>query len=156
MTDWTAHNKRVFFNGVTDYKNAIETRINKVFAAVAESVIVYIEGAGTIPVCTGNLSDSTGVGIYRNGQLTSYAPAQKAIVPQSYKGQAVWGYQELVKALGLAATEFSRGIWIVVFSSVPYAVKVEERRDYFEYGVVKDILSEFKRFMKTEFPQFKS
>lgn len=156
MTDRTAENKKVFLNGIIDYKKNIETRINKVFAQLAQSVIAYVEGAGTIPVFTGNLSDSTGVGVYLNGKLQSYAPAQKAIVPQSYKGQTVWGYQELVKALNLAITEFSRGIWVVVFSSVPYAVKMEEKRDYFQHGVVDDMLSEFKRLMKAEFPDFKA
>jgi hypothetical protein len=153
--DFGNNNDKVFRKILKKRVRGLEDRIVKVLTDLAKSVVMYVEGSGQIPVYTGNLADSTGVGVYRNGRLTSYAPTKRALEPQSYKEQTVWGYEELDQALVMASTDFSNGIWIVLFSAVPYAVKLEGKYDYFEGGVVKDMLGEFKRIVKAEFPNFK-
>lgn len=155
MKDWSSHNKKVFTIGLTKYREALELRIIKVLTELAESVIVYVEGSGQLPIYTGNLADSTGVGVYRNGHLTSYLPTKRAIEPQTYEGQTVWGDEALMDALQLSATEFSSGIWIVLFSAVPYALKLEEKYNYFDDGVVVDMMNEFRTLVSAEFKNFK-
>lgn len=155
MTKWLSHNKKIFSIGLNKYREELELRIVNVLTELAQSIIVYVEGAYQIPIYTGNLSDSTGVGIYRNGHLTSYLPTKKAIVPQTYEGQTIWGDEELINALQLSATEFSSGIWIVLFSAAPYAFKLEEKYNYFNDGIVEDMMNEFRTLVSAEFPNFK-
>lgn len=151
--DWTAHNNRVFEKILQQKADNIEARIEKVFRQVAEDVIVFIEGANEIPIYTGNLADSTGLGIYRNGVLTSYLPTKKAVEPQTFGyNQNVWGADELQRALNVSATEFATGIWLVLFSAVPYALFIEDKYNYFEDGVVQDLLQQFYSAIRAEFP----
>ncbi len=152
MKDWSSHNKKVFSIGLNKYREGLEMRIVNVLTELAQSVIVYVEGSGQLPIYTGNLADSTGVGVYRNGHLTSYLPTKRAIVPQEYEGQTVWGDEELMNALQMSATEFSSGIWIVLFSAVPYAFKLEKKYNYFDDGIVEDMMSEFRTLVSAEFP----
>ena len=111
---------------------------------VADETVIYIEGGGVVPVDTSNLKDSTGVGVYYDGSLQKYIPIQDAIVPR----EGVWGTDQISTALAMASTMFSTGIWLVLMSTMPYAVKVDlSHANWFSDTLVNDlkdrILNEF-------------
>ena len=134
----------------------VDKRIDEVFdkhianlsgylATLAQDVIEYIDSQKAIPIYTGNLRDATGIGVYTNGKLTRYVPSQIATRPQSsgfnYTNiYNIWGYQYLSDALEAASKEYSKGVWFVLFSAVPYAFYIEDRYNYF--SDLKDIIYE--------------
>lgn len=80
------------------------------------------------PVWTGNLADATGIGIYADGVLSSYIPIKRADRPQENGiGEEVWGTEELTDALSRASSKFSKGLWLVVFSTMDYARRIETK-----------------------------
>ena len=86
----------------------------------------------TIPVDTRNLMEGTGIGIYYNGVLRSFRQDDIATVPKTIRGQEVWGRKTLAQALSIGASKYSSGLWIVLFSTMPYAKYVNWRTDFFE------------------------
>lgn len=133
-------NISVFNKGVRDYAKRLELRVESVLSKVAEDVVIYIESGAAIPVQTGNLQDSTGVGIYRNGSLRKYIPVK--IAQEQRDGK--WGSDELLKALSMASTDFVSGVWICLFSTMPYAMKIDEKYNYFDDDVVADMVRNVK------------
>lgn len=139
MADHTAHNSKVFKVGLEQYaERVIKTKLEAVLRGVAQELVNAIDGAfepfeqyggGTkqFPVWTGQLHDATGVGVYINGRLSSYVPTAKGFYPQFDEGEdEIVGSERLQTALNNAVSQFSKGIWIVLFSAVPYAYKVNE------------------------------
>lgn len=133
----------------------IDKRIDEVFdkhianlsdylATLAQDVIEYIDSQKVIPIYTGNLKDATGIGVYRNGVLKKYVPSRIATVPQSsgfhHRNEYdIWGHQYLSDALEAASKEeYGKGIWIVLFSAVPYAFYIEDRDAFF--SDIKDVM----------------
>jgi len=105
-------------------------------------------GRESIPYDTGNLMDSTGIGIYIDGVLIDFRYENQANVPQTFHGQVVWGKDKLDKALTLGASIYNTGVWIVLFSTVPYAI-YQDRLSGFFTDVMKSnmkylVLSQFK------------
>ena len=103
----------------------------------------YIERTGEI-----DGMDSTGVGVYVNGVLSAFRYSQQATVPQTYHGKKVWGKETLDKALAFGASTYIDGVWIVIFSTVPYAGYQDKLSGFFS-GVMKQnlkylVLSQFK------------
>lgn len=104
---------------------------------LAQDVMEYIDSQKLIPIYTGNLKDATGIGVYSEGVLKQYVPSRIATRPQSsgFNHQNIyniWGYQYLSDALEAGSkAEYSRGVWFVVFSAVPYAFYIEDRDGYF-------------------------
>lgn len=137
MSDNTA----IFNKGLINYSRNIEKKIMEILDYVAQDIIIFIEGSPDIPVSTGNLRDSTGIGIYQHGVLRKYEPINTAVIAQKYKGNQIWGFQELDKAYTYGATLYSKDIWLVLFSSVPYAVSVNSYSDYFDEQIVKELKS---------------
>lgn len=95
-------------------------------SSVAQKLVDYIENDARIPEYSSNLRDATGVGVYMNGALASYVPTKKATKKQKsgfhYRNEyGIDGAEYLSQAISDAATSFSDGIWIVLFSAVPYA-----------------------------------
>lgn len=158
---WEKHNQDVFKKALAEHRNALEKRLTNVFYALAESVKMYIEEAGNLPYFSGNLADSTGVGVYQNGVLRAFAPIQRASMPQMYRNEFVWGSPLLERALGEGTSKFPKGIWVVLYSTVPYAVKVDTQgtknhlEGYFSERLVEDMLNQFKLAFAREFPNIK-
>lgn len=139
MSDYTAHNSKVFKAGVEQYaERVIKTKLEAVLREVAQKMVAAIDnafvpfeqyGGGTnqFPVWEGQLHDATGVGVYIDGRVSSYIPTTKGFDPQ-FDGDedGIIGSERLQQALKSAATQFSKGIWIVIFSATPYAYKVNE------------------------------
>lgn len=114
--------------------------------SIADEILSVVQGS--IPYFTGNLMDSTGIGVYVNGVLHAFRYDQQADVPQTYKGQKVWGKDTLDKAFSLGSSTYIDGVWIVIFSTVPYAAYQNSLKGYFS-DVIKPtarqfVLSHFK------------
>lgn len=158
---WEKHNQDVFKKALAEHRNALEKRLTNVFHELAEAVKAYIESLAGIPVFTGNLADSTGLGVYYNGMLKEFMPTQRANMPQTYQGEIVWGNSLLEMALADAAYKYNKGIWVVLFSTVPYAVRVDKNgttrfaEGYFSNDLVPDMLNQFKLAFAREFPNIK-
>lgn len=147
MAQTSNNNIGIFNGGIDTFVKRWKARAFEVLSKVADDVIIFIEGGGTIPVYTGNLQDSTGIGIYIDGVLVKFKPNPIADLPQTHNGKTVYGSTELDRALELGTSEFATGIWIVLFSSVPYALQVQERTNFFSQDVAEDLL---KQFLKSE------
>lgn len=143
MADYTSHNSHVFENMLTQYaENTLATRIEATLKRVAEKMVGIIDnsfkmpsGTDTFPVFTANLHDATGVGVYINGSVASFIPTKRATTMQTHKGVEVDGNSLLSTALSEASTTYSKGIWIVLFSAVPYAYKVDTQGSPIHRGV---------------------
>ena len=113
---------------------------------IADEVLNIVEDS--IPYDTGNLMDSTGVGVYVNGVLSAFRFDNQATKPQYFHGKEVWGRKTLDEALKLGAGTYVDGVWIVIFSTVPYAGYQDKLSGFFS-SVMKSnlkymVLSQFK------------
>lgn len=133
MSKHAAANRQAISSGLRDFsRRIVKPQIEAMLRQVAQLLVSYIDGAFTpprgtrqFPVDTGNLHDATGVGVYIDGRLSAYLPTAMATDQQSYRGQiGIDGALRLRNAVQGAATRFSSGIWIVLFSTVPYAYSV--------------------------------
>lgn len=165
---WVGHNNKVFRKAIAEHRAKLEKKLISVLDDLANEIVDYIEAFSEIesmPYYTANLADSTGVGVYLDGTLMVYMPTQKATEPQEYNGnENVWGTEYLYDALVAGQADFNRGTWVVLFSSVPYAVKVDDfgttHRDgststpagYFSDRLTSEMLENFKTAFAREFP----
>lgn len=133
MSNYTAHNSKVFKIGLKDYaERVVKVSLETMLRGVAEKLVAYIDGgfappSGSMqfPVDTGNLHDATGVGVYIDGRLSSYLPTAIAVRQQTNQGEiGIDGSIALRNAVQATATRFAKGIWIVLFSTVSYAYKI--------------------------------
>lgn len=119
----------------------VETDVHRdvisILERVADRIILNIEN-DAIPVDTGNLQDSTGIGIYHGDVLKRYIPRQTAIVSRSNiypdgltTRNDVWGYKEIQSAINYGAMKYSNDYCLVIFSAMPYANLVDARTNYF-------------------------
>lgn len=144
MADYTAHNSKVFKVGLKDFaEREIKAKLETMLRSVAERLVAYIDGGFTppwgtsqFPVYTGNLHDATGVGVYIDGRLSSYIPTAIAVDQQTNQGEiGIDGSINLRNALQAATSQFSKGIWIVLFSTVSYAYKINTQGSRWGRGV---------------------
>lgn len=136
MSKHTADNARVFKAGLNNFaQKDIKAKLEVMLRGVAEKLVAYSDGGFTppdgttqFPVDTGNLHDATGVGVYIDGRLSSYIPTAIAVEQQTNCGEVgIDGSINLRLALQHATSRFSKGIWIVLFSTVPYAYKINSQ-----------------------------
>lgn len=150
--DWVAHNVAVLKDGITLFVNKKKTEIEAALKKVAFEFITKIEtGEIPIPVYTGNMSDATGLGLYVDGRMSAFLPFPIAIQKQSTGPslggrRAVDGHQFLAASIREGQTVFTTGIWIVLYSAVPYATKIDAEgskwgrgQDYFKNA--KEVLT---------------
>ena len=141
---WMKSNQKLIERRIDEVSNNSLARLLNVLYTVAQDVMEYIDSRKVIPIYTGNLKDATGIGVYRNGVLKRYVPSQIATRPQSSgfhhrNVYDIWGHQYLSDALEAASKEdYSKGIWIVLFSAVPYAFYIEDRDAFF--SDIKDVM----------------
>jgi len=130
-------NSKVIQLGIDDFvRNNIRPQILAALKVVAQRMVQYIDngfvmpdGTAQFPVDTANLHDATGVGVFDNGVLSSYVPTKRA-TRKAHTGlgspkSGIDGSMLLQTALRDAAGTYSEGLWIVVFSTVPYAYYIE-------------------------------
>lgn len=163
MSDYTAHNSKVFKVGLNDYaERVIKAKIVAMLKSVAQTLVDIIDGSFVMPdgneqfpVFTANLHDATGVGVYSDGAVQYFIPTKRATDAQhdsSYN--FFYGSDLLRQAISNGATQFAKGIWIVLFSTVPYAYEINEYGSskgrgagFFESlknTLLKDVLSNLK------------
>ena len=133
MKNYASHNKMVFKSTLEDAKYRISRPLlTAKLRKIAVDMVDEIDGNlwnndDTFPIWTSNLHDSTGIAVYDYGTITSFIPPQYAIEPQEYEDiQNIWGSQYLKDFINENAGKFSNGIWIVLFSAVPYAGLINE------------------------------
>lgn len=142
---WMPHNIEVIKKKCRHFLvQEVKPQLRVILDNAAQAVLDYIEEMTSLPQYTGNLHDATGVGIYVDGQLSSYVPTKIATRYQSsgfhYRNEyKIDGNLYLQSALRDAAMDFSDGIWIVVFSAVPYAFYIQERPEHY-FSEISDVL----------------
>lgn len=129
---WMPHNLDVIKNKCRyQITKVSRPKLTAILQEVAQKIVNEIDSITSIPNYTGNLRDSHGVGVYAYGTLTSYIPTKTATKAQSsgfhYRNEYnIWGTEYVSQALQDATTDFSDGIWIVLFAAVPYAFYINE------------------------------
>lgn len=108
-------------------KREVLTRLRRIAQAMVDFIDSHFaDDDEHFPQYTANLHDATGVAIYDDGRLESYFPVQRAVYPQQTEfGEEEWGSRELEEAAKQGMTKFSKGLWLVLFSSSSYSVNVE-------------------------------
>lgn len=140
-------------------KEFMETKVHRdilmILERVASDVLIFIEGAGEIPIDTGNLQDSTGIGIYHEAVLKRYVPRKTAIEPRTDiypKGlttrKSVWGTDILNEAISKGVTQYRDGYVMVIFSAMPYAKLINLKTDYFSRNVRADFYRTLDNFVQ--------
>lgn len=123
----TEQNLKVFRKSCRDYLFVKKKmQLVAILTDLARKLVSYIESDARIPEYSSNLRDATGVGVYVDGALTSYVPTKRATKTQKsgfhYRNEyGIDGSAYLTQAILDASTRFGKGIWIVLFSAVPYA-----------------------------------
>ena len=137
-------NVEIFNHGMQQAARIIEDNIFDALDTIATELMNNYHNEDNIPVVTGNLADSTGIGIYMKGSLIKYIPNQIAEVPRvgifgvrAMTGEIgiseeVWGANQLDIALDWGDWYYNDGIWLVLFSTMPYAIDVDLRTSFFQ------------------------
>lgn len=128
---YTAYNKSVLMKGLTVHvKNVVTPELVDVLKRVAQQIVTAIDTGEYIPEYTGNLHDATGVAVYADGAVVSFLPTKHA----TKKGKSgfggvnhygIDGNEFLTRTIADASTTFAKGVWFVVFSTVPYAYYID-------------------------------
>lgn len=125
-------NLEVIKRGLNNFvKQRVKPHITSILTEVAQDVVDYIDQISSktdavgLPVYTGALHDASGVGVYRDGILAAYRPRQIYNSKES-TGQMLSPENMLDYALSWGAQKFPTGIWLVVFSAIPYAAQIDE------------------------------
>ena len=154
MKNYASHNKMVFKSTLEDVKYRISRPLlTAKLRKIAVDIVDEIDGNlwnndDTFPIWTSNLHDSTGIAVYDYGAIASFIPPQYAVEPQEHGDiHDIWGSQYLKDFMNENASKFSKGIWIVLFSAVPYAGKVNEvgsprGRGINFFGLLKEMMSD--------------
>ena len=130
---FASHNSKVFKAGLEQYKvRVMKQQLLTVLKSVAQTMVSIIDGSFTMPdgsvtfpVWSANLHDATGVGVYSDGAIQYFMPTKKATSPQRIGlDNNIWGASYLQMAISNGSSKFSKGIWLVLFSSIPYAYEI--------------------------------
>lgn len=144
-------NDKIFTKLLDRFAKKVETKMVITFQDVAREVLDYIKRPDTTPYWTGNLQDSTGLAIYKDSKLVKYFPPEReAESPQDYEGREIWGYVEIALAFAEGVMMFPSGMWVVLFSAVPYAIDQELLNGYFTV-MTSEMEHIFKQRMKQAF-----
>lgn len=156
---WISRNKAALEQGMRKHiNNVTKPELVAYLRKVAEQLVAAIDGnTFSIPVYTGNLKDATGVGVYVDGVMSAFMPTKTAIKKQSagasVTGESrpyIFGSEFLAASLREASTTFSTGVWLVIFSAVPYAYKINTEgspkgrgKGYWD-AIVNDVIANLK------------
>ncbi len=112
-------------------KNVIMPDLLAMLTRVAQDIVAAIDSGSYIPEWTANLHDATGVAIYNDGMVQKFLPTKKATkkTKSGFGGvnhYDIDGSEFLQRTIAEAATTFSKGLWFVVISAVPYAYYIDQ------------------------------
>lgn len=163
---WVAHNRAVVTNTVNMLVAEAEKIILKGLKQCADWIIddIVKQRDTAIPVYTGNLHDSTGVAVYVNGRTFYMKVPPKSAKRMQHTGPSrgnrrnIDGHEFLMLSISEGASVYNNGIWIVIYSAVPYAARIDtlgsplgRGKDYFWnlkntlLGYVKGSFEELKQ-----------
>lgn len=155
---WRKVNGKVFTTKLRKDSDAFAKALIPVLREAADQTVKVVQNSfgNPLPFYTGNLQDSTGVGIYKDSVLVAYAkPVPVAVESQKYRGRRVEGEVELQQAFSEGTSNFPTGIWCILITAVPYATHLQkEDRDFFsEIGRIfqRNVESAIKRGLPGEF-----
>lgn len=138
MSEWSAHNQAVVNKSVKDFiaqqKRLLVAKLRKVAKEMLDNVdIGFVRppfkpgGSDQFPVWTGQMADSIGLGLYIDG-VTEYLMAPKNSIEfqtsGNYQGK-IYGHELLQQMITITAAKYPQGIWMVLFTAVPYAQSVD-------------------------------
>lgn len=127
------NNNRVIKLAISDATRDITAELTVMCRNIASLMVAAIDnnftmpnGTMQFPVDTANLHDATGVAVYTNGVCTAYIPTKRATKAQH---SGFYGYQRVVGSDRVAsamknARRYNKGVWIVLYSTVPYALPI--------------------------------
>ena len=146
MSQYTSRNAGIIGRKMNGRRNNSFFADIEKLKVIAQEVLDIVRDS--IPYDTGNLMDSTGVGVYIYGVLHDFRFENQATNPQHFHGREVWGRKTLEEALKLGTGLYADGVWIVIFSTVPYAGYQDKLSGFFS-GIMKSnlkymVLSQFK------------
>ena len=140
MGNFTAQNSSVFHSGTKNYiEHVVKPKLEAMLRKLAQDTVSYIDGAFSpipphapggnelFPVWEGQLRDATGCAVYIDGRVSSFIPTSKGRYLQHDEESGIEnidGTEFLKNAIELASTRFIKGLWIVLFSAVPYAFRI--------------------------------
>ena len=144
MGNFTAQNSSVFHAGTKNYiEHVVKPKLEAMLRKLAQDTVSYIDGAfvpippyadedgeggnDLFPVWEGQLRDATGCAVYIDGRISSFIPTSKGRYKQHDAESGITdivGSEFLKNAIELASTRFIKGLWIVLFSAVPYAFRI--------------------------------
>lgn len=129
---YTGYNKSVLMKGLTVHaKRVIQPDLIAVLKRAADTVVTAID-SGYIPEYLGNLHDATGCAVYADGAVVYFRPTAKHASKKGKSGfggvnhYEIDGSEFLQRTVADAASTFSKGVWFVVMSTVPYAYYINE------------------------------
>lgn len=130
---WVAHNHTVITNSINLFVEATKKHVILLLRQVCDVVLDYIEGKAdiTIPIYTGNLHDATGIVLYVDG-FANYmrfpnkiATKKQSTGPSLGSRRYIDGHEFLRRSFFEGETVFNKGVWIVLYSAVPYAAHID-------------------------------
>lgn len=140
MGNFTSQNSSVFHAGTKNYiEHVVKPKLEAMLRKLAQDTVSYIDGAfvpippyapggnDLFPVWEGQLRDATGCAVYIDGRVSSFIPTSKGRYLQHdlISGiENIDGTEFLKNAIELASSRFTKGLWIVLFSAVPYAFRI--------------------------------
>lgn len=130
---WVAHNHAVVTNSINLFVDEVKKQIIKALRGVADDMLYYIESEAdiSIPIYTGNMHDATGVAVYADGRCNYLKVPVKKATRKQHTGPSMGsrrnidGHEFLMKSIQEGAGVFNNGIWIVLYSAVPYAAHID-------------------------------
>ena len=133
--DYASHNSQVFKIGLRDYaQNIVKAKLLSQLGQIAGRMVELIDnsfampdGTEQFPVYSANMRDATGVGVYADGMIVRYLPTKRATKMAGMGGlhTKMSGHDALNNAISYGLSMFSRGIWLVLFSAMPYATMID-------------------------------
>lgn len=163
---WVAHNHKVITNSINLYVEGLKKEIIKTLRYIADQMLTYIEDEAdlSIPIFTGNLHDATGIAVYVDGSINymripkKIATRRQSTGPSMGSRRYIDGHLFLQQSIIEGQTVFTNGIWIVLYSAVPYAAHIDtvgsplgRGKDYFwrsKQELMDWINSQFKPLKK--------
>lgn len=125
--DWVVKNRTVIKTAVEKYMDVdVKRDVIEMLKMAAQYLAEQIDNDIRIPIYTGNLHDSTGIAVYTDGTMQGFTPTKLAVKKQSsgYR-RDIDGHEFLQKSFNEGRQRFKDGVWIVLFSAVPYAAKID-------------------------------
>lgn len=131
---------------VTKKTSFASKELSKEIDTLADEIMEYILKIASstdergLPIYTGNLFDSTGIGIYQKGVLVAIKTNERHATEEQEWG---WGYSHLQNALN-NSIGLGNDLTLVIFSSAPIAEMINEEGSPWNRGIgYFDMIAEY-------------